>query len=117
MPHSRFVVSLRAFAGVAGVFALMSLGCTDDRLHTDPEIDGRLPLDEAEGEAAPVDLTYICGNRFVVTNSYDVPITVTYRVESADAERRETRATVTVRNQAGATCAVATHIMRWVANR
>ena len=44
-------------------------------------------------------------------------ITVNYRVESADAERRETRAAVTITNQSGATCAVATHVMRWVANR
>jgi acyl dehydratase len=55
--------------------------------------------------------------RFVAPVYIGDTITVTYRVESADAERRETRAAVTVTNQAGATCAVATHVMRWVANR
>jgi 3-hydroxybutyryl-CoA dehydratase len=54
--------------------------------------------------------------RFVAPVFIGDTITVTYRVESADAAKRETRAAVTVRNQAGATCAVATHIMRWVAN-
>lgn len=55
--------------------------------------------------------------RFVAPVFIGDTITVTYRVESGDAERRETRASVTVTNQAGATCAVATHIMRWVAKR
>jgi acyl dehydratase len=54
--------------------------------------------------------------RFVAPVFIGDTITLTYRVDSADAARRETRAAVNVRNQAGATCAVATHIMRWVAN-
>lgn len=54
--------------------------------------------------------------RFVAPVFIGDTITVTYRVETADAAKRETRAAVIVRNQAGATCAVATHIMRFVAN-
>ena len=54
--------------------------------------------------------------RFLAPVFFGDTITVTYRVESADAAKRETRSAVTVRNQDGATCAIATHIMRWVAN-
>jgi len=42
-------------------------------------------------------------------------ITVGYRIVSADAEKLRTIAEVEVRNQAGELCAVATHIMRWIA--
>ena len=42
-------------------------------------------------------------------------ITVGYRIVSADAEKLRTIAEVEVRNQAGVLCAVATHIMRWIA--
>lgn len=55
--------------------------------------------------------------RFVAPVFIGDTITVTYRVESADTERRETRAAVTLTNQSGAICAVATHVMRWVPNR
>jgi hypothetical protein len=38
-------------------WALTIAGCAIDRRHTDPETDGRVPLDEAEGEAAPITAT------------------------------------------------------------
>lgn len=41
-------------------------------------------------------------------------ITISYTVTSADAERMRTLADVQVKNQKGETCAVATHIMRWI---
>jgi 3-hydroxybutyryl-CoA dehydratase len=41
-------------------------------------------------------------------------ITIDYTVSSADAEKMRTLAEVQVRNQKGETCAVATHIMRWI---
>jgi acyl dehydratase len=41
-------------------------------------------------------------------------ITIGYTVTSADAEKMRTLADVQVKNQRGETCAVATHIMRWI---
>lgn len=41
-------------------------------------------------------------------------ITVNYRIEAADEEKMRTTAAVTIHNQIGACCAIATHIMRWL---
>ena len=41
-------------------------------------------------------------------------ITITYRIASVDAERMRTVADVSLANQAGTVCAVASHIMRWL---
>lgn len=41
-------------------------------------------------------------------------ITIGYTVSSVDAEKMRTLADITVTNQKGETCAVATHIMRWI---
>ena len=41
-------------------------------------------------------------------------ITITYRIVSADAERMRTVADVSLANQSGTVCAVASHIMRWL---
>lgn len=42
-------------------------------------------------------------------------ITVNYRITGADEARQRTIAEIELRNQAGVLCAVATHIMRWLA--
>ena len=42
-------------------------------------------------------------------------ITINYRVAAADAERLRTTADITLTNQHGTLCAVATHVMRWLA--
>ena len=42
-------------------------------------------------------------------------ITVTYTIAAADPAKLRTMADVEVRNQAGTLCAVASHIMRWIA--
>jgi 3-hydroxybutyryl-CoA dehydratase len=52
--------------------------------------------------------------RFLEAVKIGDTITVTYRVETADPERMRTVAAVTIHNQAGTCCAVATHIMRWL---
>ena len=44
-------------------------------------------------------------------------ITITYRIVSADAERMRTVAEVSLANQSGTVCAVASHIMRWLQKR
>jgi hypothetical protein len=40
------------------------------------------------GEDAPINLAYVCGNRFVITNARSVPISVSYRVEGSEEEGR-----------------------------
>ena len=41
-------------------------------------------------------------------------ITITYRIVSTDSERMRTVAEVSLANQHGTVCAVASHIMRWL---
>jgi hypothetical protein len=38
------------------------------------------------GEDAPLNLSYVCGNRFLVSNAYGVPVSVTYRVAGSSEE-------------------------------
>ena len=54
--------------------------------------------------------------RFIAPVFIGETITVTYRVESVDQVKRESRAAISVHNQAGELCAIATHILRWVSN-
>jgi acyl dehydratase len=55
--------------------------------------------------------------RFIAPVFIGDTITVTYRVESVDQTKRETRADISVRNQTSEMCAIATHILRWVPNQ
>ena len=41
-------------------------------------------------------------------------ITISYRIESVDAVKMRTNAAVSIHNQSGTCCAVATHVMRWL---
>jgi hypothetical protein len=62
--------------GIAGVVA----ACRDDQ-QAPPR--GAQASDEDTPEAsslAPIDLVYVCGNRFLATNATPLPVTVTYRV-------------------------------------
>ncbi|MBI5034767.1 MAG: MaoC family dehydratase [Chloroflexi bacterium] len=54
--------------------------------------------------------------RFIAPVFIGDTITVTYRIESVDQVKRESRAAIAVRNQDDQVCAVATHILRWVSN-
>ena len=79
MPRSRS----GEVAGVqllVAVLAGLSLACTDDRSGAGPEPAEPLPPDAEVGADAPLDLTYLCGNRFLVTNAQATPASVTYRV-------------------------------------
>lgn len=76
----------RHFVMLVGGSLLLTTGCADDRSHTGPKESDPLPADVEVGEDAPVDLTYVCGNRFLVSNAHAVPITVTYRVSGSDEE-------------------------------
>ncbi len=75
----------RYFVMLVGGSLLLTTGCADDRSHTGPKESEPLPAVEV-GEDAPVDLTYVCGNRFIVSNAHAVPITVTYRVSGGEEE-------------------------------
>lgn len=79
------VVSVYRFTLLGGCMLLLT-GCADDRTGTGPKVSDPLPADVEVGEDAPVDLTYVCGNRFQISNAYDVPITVTYRVAGSSEE-------------------------------
>ena len=65
---------------------LVSLGCSDDRSTAGPRVDDPLPADVEVGADAPVDLSYVCGNRFLVSNAHSVPIRVTYRVAGSSED-------------------------------
>lgn len=53
--------------------------------------------------------------RFIKAVLIGDTISVSYAISSADVSKARTTATVTLSNQRGETCAVATHIMQWVA--
>jgi Domain of unknown function (DUF1929)/Glyoxal oxidase N-terminus len=59
--------------------ALLSAGCRDDAQApaSRPEAP---PEPAATGELAPLDLVYVCGNKFLATNATRSRVTVTYRV-------------------------------------
>jgi galactose oxidase len=68
------------------VVVLAGVGCSEDRASAGPRMSDPLPADVEVGEDAPVDLTYVCGNHFLVSNTHDVPISVTYRVGGTSEE-------------------------------
>jgi galactose oxidase len=86
MPGHRSVVPSRIVAVLGGVIVLASVGCSDERSNAGPTLAEPLPADVDVGEEAPVDLSYVCGNRFLVSNAHDVPISVTYRVAGTNEE-------------------------------
>jgi galactose oxidase len=85
MSCPRFSSSVRALALTGGI-VLASAGCSDDRSNAGPRAGDPLPADVDVGQDAPVDLSYVCGNRFLVSNAYSVSIGVTYRVVGSGEE-------------------------------
>ena len=86
MLRRRSGYSVRLIAAWGGLMGLAVFGCSEDRSGAGPEVGEPLPADAEVGEDAPVDLTYICGNRFLVTNAHTVPIRVAYRVGGSGEE-------------------------------
>ncbi|MFL5495154.1 MAG: galactose oxidase-like domain-containing protein [Gemmatimonadales bacterium] len=74
--------SYRLVRGLAltGGLIVLAAGCSDERSDAGPGAGDPLPADVDVGADAPVDLSYVCGNRFLVSNAYTVPISVTYKV-------------------------------------
>jgi galactose oxidase len=83
MPRRR---SGPAWVVLGGFVVLASVGCSDDRSSAGPLVGDPLPADVEVGEDAPVDLSYVCGNRFLVSNAHTVPISVTYRVAGSSED-------------------------------
>ncbi len=44
------------------------------------------PVETDESHDAPIRLSYVCGNQFLITNAYSVAVSVTYRVAGTDEE-------------------------------
>ena len=69
-----------------------------------------------EGDETPVSLGYD-RIRFVAPVFLGDTITIDYTIASIDTERRRSEADIEVKNQNDEVVAVATHIMKWVANK
>jgi galactose oxidase len=79
MTASRFA-TFSAVLGVLGAAIMSTTGCSDERSRVAPSISDPLPADVDVGQDAPVDLSYVCGNRFLVTNAHGTPVSVTFQV-------------------------------------
>lgn len=84
--HHRLSIPTRAVAVLGAIATVASIGCLDERSKAGPSVDEPLPADVDVGQDAPVDLSYLCGNRFLVSNAYDTPVSVTYRVAGSGEE-------------------------------
>jgi PKD repeat protein len=67
-----------------GVSAMLVTACQNESQA--PPSQPEAPAVDAPEDAllAPVDLIYVCGNKFLATNSTDRPVEVTYRVAGTD---------------------------------
>jgi PKD repeat protein len=66
-----------------GGLILLLAGCAEDGSHA-PAAQPQVPLEEQRleesGNLAPLDLVYVCGNKFLATNSTRAAVHLTYRV-------------------------------------
>jgi hypothetical protein len=68
-----------------GGLGLLLAGCVDDSGDgAGPKASP--PAETDESQDAPIRLSYVCGNRFLITNAYSVAVSVTYRVAGTDEE-------------------------------
>jgi galactose oxidase len=65
--------------------ALLSTACDRDPGPPAPP-SGSRPAPQAEGDEAPVRPLYLCGNRFVLINTYPYPVRVNWRVQGTDEQ-------------------------------
>jgi galactose oxidase len=78
----RHTVFLGLLTGFAGTIA----GCSDERTGAGPHA-GEVPTTDPElGEDAPINLSYVCGNRFLIGNASAVPVSVSWRVAGTEEE-------------------------------
>ena len=76
----------RPAALLCGALALAVFACSEEHQGEGPRPPVAAPMNPEIGDDAPINLTYVCGNRLVVTNAQTFPITVTYRVEGSEEE-------------------------------
>ena len=84
MPNLRMAVPARLVAVLGAVAVLASAACSDERTGAGPRAADPTTTSAEDGEDAPLNLSYVCGNRFLVSNAYGVPVSVTYRVAGGD---------------------------------
>ncbi len=70
---------------------------------------------QSDMDETPVSLGYD-RIRFIAPVYLGDTVTVTYRIQEVEADRRRSRSEITVTNQDGETVAVGQHILKWVAN-
>ena len=69
----------------------------------------------ADADETPVSLGYD-RVRFLAPVYFGDTITVTYRIDAVDVEKRRSTGSIEIKNQDGTLVAVAQHILKWVKN-
>ncbi len=78
MRSARTCASLHGSVLLRGIAVAMLAGCGES---PDSEQQARpAPPPITEVQEGPVRLSYVCGNRFLITNAYSVPVSLTYRI-------------------------------------
>ena len=67
------------------LLSLILAGCHDTSEH-EPRPLSETPSELDDDSDEPLRLSYVCGNRFVVVNSYSVPLNLDWRVAQTDEE-------------------------------
>lgn len=86
-PHCLAVVRRAHLSrlSLVGGLGLFLAGCVDNSGDgAGPKLSP--PAETDESQDAPIRLSYVCGNRFLITNAYSVAVSVTYRVAGTDEE-------------------------------
>jgi hypothetical protein len=86
MLRHRFTVPAGIMGVLGGALLFAIAGCSDERSEAGPRPAEPEPNVNEVGEDAPINLSYVCDNRFIVSNTYSVPISVTYRVGGSTEE-------------------------------
>jgi galactose oxidase len=74
-----------ALLSVIGALGLLLAGCVDNSGDgAGPKLSP--PAETDDSQDAPIRLSYLCGNRFLITNAYTVAVSVRYRVAGSDEE-------------------------------
>ena len=84
MRHASVGIGARSSVVLGAIMAVLSSGCGESP-DTDSPARPETPT-PVGSEAGPIRLSYVCGNRFLVTNAYTVPVTLTYRVLGSEED-------------------------------
>src|SRR5215203_1907276 len=64
----------------------LALSACHDTSEQGPRPPSETPTEIDDDSDQPIRLSYVCGNRFVLVNSYSVPLSVTWRVPQSGEE-------------------------------